>query len=445
MQNETLKQRLFDAAEKNSEKVFAIAEKIMRHPELGYKEEKTSALVREVFTEAGIPFTWPHALTGVKGCLRSKNRPDRLNVCIIGEMDAVRCYAHPDADPQTGAAHACGHNVQTALMLGCALAFAGSGVLDELCGSVTFLAVPAEEYAEIEYRAGLRAQGKISYYGGKQQLIAEGALDDADLVIMIHAQANCEKPALFLDGTSLGFVGKTVDFYGREAHGSLPFEGINALNAAMLALMGIHTNRDTFRDEDHIRIHPIVTNGGEIVNSVPGHTTMETYVRGANVPAIRDAAQKVDRAILGAAYTVGAKARITNSAGYLPMKQDITLGSIFEKNALPYIPKADIHHDIDMFGSSDIGDVGHLLPTIQPMVGGFTGSAHSKEFHVTDPALNLVSMVKTVCATAADLLADDAQIGLRIKNDFQPAMTKEEYLAFLAASFEEISGPNETL
>jgi len=435
-----LKQRLFEAAEKNAERVFALAEEVLNNPELGYKEYKTSALVRRVFGQAGIAYTEGHALTGVKGVLRSVNDPDKLNVCIIGEMDAVRCSAHPKADGGTGAAHACGHHVQTALMLGCALAFAESGVLDELCGSVTFLAVPAEEFAEIEYRAKLRAEGKISYFGGKQQLIAEGVFDDVDIVMMVHAQADCTRPALFLDGTCLGFIGKTVDFYGRAAHGSMPYEGVNALNAATLALMGIHTVRDTFRDEDRIRIHPIITNGGEIVNSIPDRATVETHVRAANLDAMYAAAKKVDRAVMGAAYTVGAKAEISNSAGYLPMKQDITLGRVLEENAKEYIPAENIRHDVDMFGSTDIGDVSHLLPTVQPMCGGFAGKAHGKDFMLTDAELNLVSMVKILCATTVDLLADGAACGRSIRDAFKPALTKEQYLSYLESSFEVTAG-----
>jgi len=75
---------------------------------------------------------------------------------------------------------------------------------------------------------------------GKQQLIAEGAFDDVSMAIMIHAMAENPSPKLQLLCGSLGFVSKEITFYDREAYGSEPHKGVNALNAAMLALMGIH-------------------------------------------------------------------------------------------------------------------------------------------------------------------------------------------------------------
>ena len=65
--------------------------------------------------------------------------------------------------------------------------------------------------------------------------------------------------------------------------------GHNAQRAAMLGLMGIHAQRETFKDEDNIRVHPIITKGGEIVNNVPADVRMESYVRGKTVEAIKDA------------------------------------------------------------------------------------------------------------------------------------------------------------
>ena len=99
-------------------------------------------------------------------------------------------------------------------------------------------------------------------------------------------------------------MAKTIEFFGRASHGSLPFEGINALNAATMGLMGIHANREIFRDEDQVRIHPIITNGGSIVNSVPDYVRIETYVRAANAKAMDEACMVVDRAMKGAAMTV---------------------------------------------------------------------------------------------------------------------------------------------
>ena len=105
-----------------------------------------------------------------------------------------------------------------------------------------------------------------------------------------------------------GLVAKRARFMGRASHaGAAPERGINALNAATLALQAIHMQRETFRDEDHIRVHPIVTHGGTTINVVPADVRLETFVRGTSYDAIADAAAKVDRALKAGALAVGAR------------------------------------------------------------------------------------------------------------------------------------------
>ena len=105
------------------------------------------------------------------------------NICIIGEMDAVKCFRHPYADSDTGAAHACGHNAQIASMLGVAIGIVKSGVMEKLGGKVTFFAVPAEEFVELDRKEQLKNEGKIEYFGGKQELIRLGEFDGIDMAI----------------------------------------------------------------------------------------------------------------------------------------------------------------------------------------------------------------------------------------------------------------------
>ncbi|MFA9381125.1 MAG: amidohydrolase [Acetanaerobacterium sp.] len=424
-----MKESVCRAIDAGRDEIISWGEYILSNPELGYKEHKTSRLVRDTFEKLSIPYQYPLSLTGVKGELGLV--PKGFNVCIIGEMDAVKSVGHPYADPLTSAAHACGHNAQIAAMLGAACGLSRSGVMPGLCGSVSFMAVPAEEFVEIDYRRELKRTGSIRYFGGKQQLIAEGAFDDVDIAMMIHSQAETPDNKLFMDGSSLGFMYKTIRFYGREAHGSEPYKGVNALNAAMLALMGIHANRETFKDEDKIRIHPIITNGGELVNTIPEKVIMETYVRGAGITAITGAAQTVDRAVNGAAMTIGADAGIETNAGYLPLKQDSALGRVFEENARRFYSQRDIVHGMDMTGSTDMGDLSHLLPCIQPTMGGFSGAAHSQNFFITNKEAVYINCAKMLAMTAIDLLADEAEEGQRIKNAFEPQMTKDEYLQYL--------------
>ena len=427
MDKQLLKRVVCEEIDKNSGKIIEIAEHILANPELGYKERATAEYVKEQLSSLGIPCRDGLALTGVKG--RLKGGRSEANVCVIGELDAVLCNTHPTANKESGAAHACGHNAQLAAMIGVAIGL--SKYASELDGDVTFFAVPAEEFVEIGYRDSLAKDGKIKYLGGKQELIRLGEFDDIDAAMMVHAQGNTPGNKVFIDGGSLGFVAKTVEFIGKAAHaGGAPHEGVNALNAAMAAMMCIHAQRQTFRDEDRIRVHPIITNGGELVNVVPANVTMETYVRGASFEAIKDAAAKVDRAIKGSAYAIGAEVEITDFKGYLPLCQDKSLGAIFAENAAQFTERENIHHGIDMVGSSDMGDLCHLIPAIQPTMGGWVGNLHAKDFAPTDTTLAYINPAKIMAMTVIDLLYDGATAAKEIKAAFVPKLTKEEYFNF---------------
>ena len=427
MTKEELKARVCAAIDRESDRIIEIGRKIFENPEMGYREFKTAELVKTEFDRLNIPYRDRLAVTGVKANLKGKS--DKARVAIIGEMDAVICRSHPAADEVTGAAHACGHNAQIATMLGAAIGL--NEIQGELDGDVYFFAVPAEEYVEIGYREGLKEKGLIEFFGGKQELIRIGEFDDIDMAMMIHAQGNTPSNTVYLEGGAIGFVAKTVNFIGKAAHaGGAPHEGINALNAAMAAMMCIHAQRETFRDEDKIRVHPIITNGGELVNVVPALVTMETYVRGATAEAIRDASEKVDRAIAGGAMAIGAEHEIINYKGYLPLKQSKALSDVFKSNVEALSGGPEIGYGVDLSGSTDMGDLGHVMPIIHPTMGGFVGSAHARDFSVADEYAAYVEGAKLMAMTAIDLLYGGAEKALTIKREFCRPMTKEEYLNF---------------
>lgn len=413
----------------------------LSHPELGFKEQQTSEyLVKRLQNSC------PHAkiqkglaLTGVKATLTCDN-PQGIHVCLMCEMDAVSTPAHPLACAQTGAAHSCGHNVQMTVMLAAFEALYATSAYRNSFGSISFFAVPAEEYIELEYRLRLREEGKLRYLSGKQELLALGAFDDLDMILMLHAHPASKPGELFLQGKSLGFMAKTVRFLGKAAHaGASPEQGINALNAAMAAIMCIHMNRETFRDEDHVRVHPIITKGGDVVNCVPAESVMETYVRSANLSAMQNAAEKVDRSIRGACIAVGGKATVSNLPGYLPLCQNHDLSELFAQNArqTPGFTKA--YTTVDMPGSTDIGDMSHIFPVIQPTLGGFDGDLHSAEFTQQKPGPVCIMAAKIMADTVIDLLANNAQKGRCILAAFQPLLTKQTYLQYLDDAFKTYS------
>jgi amidohydrolase len=421
-----LKSAVCDEIDRRAEEIKEIGRHIYSAPELGYREEKTSRYIRGLLDTEKVPYDPPFGLTGVRCTLGDL---PGMNVAVLSELDAVVSYEHPFAAPDNGAAHACGHNAQAASMMG--VMYGLKRFMKELSGSVTFFAVPAEEFIEADYRSALIRQGKIKYKGGKQQLIYEGAFDNIDMAMMVHSAAGCPEPELFDGGTSLGFIAKNVTIRGREAHTGAPYQGINALNAAALAISAINANRETFRDSDKIRIHPIITKGGDAVNIVPSDVRLEMMIRGASVAAIEDAQIKVNRSFEGAAMALGAACEITDTPGYLPLCQDDIMTDLFEQNALNFIEKDKIHRKSDMIGSTDIGDLSALIPCIQPSMGGFGGHAHSCDFTIADENTAYILPAKIMAMTVIDLLSDGAKSAKRIKAEFRPRMTKDEYISYL--------------
>lgn len=419
-----LKRKACAAIDAHAREIIDFGIDILRHPELGYRETRTAGKLLEALEPFRLSGVSRPGRTGVKGWLFQNDGP---RVAVIGELDAVVSPQHPCADKSTGAAHACGHNAQLSSLLGCAWGL--RAVEEHLSGSVCLLATPAEEYVEIGWRAGLKRAGEIAFLGGKQQLIAEGTFDDVDMAIMTHAETDAPQPRVAVNSVSTGFIGKELRFLGREAHaGGAPWQGVNALNAATLAITAIHANRETFRDADCVRVHPIISKGGDLVNTVPADVRMESYVRAANVAAMRDANRKVNRAASGAAYAVGAEVEISDLPGYLPMEQNRTLSGLFADNARLLFPELAVADGLPFCGSTDLGDLSWLLPAIQPTVSGFSGAAHSKDFAAADEAMAYLVPAKLMTATVIDLLADRAERGRQIVSGSQRRQ-KEDFFA----------------
>lgn len=436
MEKQEIKQIICDLIDENSEKIISLAKEIEKEPELGYKEVKTSKKITDFFEELGLNYRSGLALTGVKAKL--KNESKGPNVAILSELDGVICFDSPKADKETGATHTCGHHLQMAAMLGAALGLKKANIEDELCGNVTFMAVPSEEYIEIAYRSKLKEEGKVHFLAGKQELIYNGEFDDVDIAMMFHSLKNCPAPTVATGETSNGFLGKTIHYKGKAAHAAeAPHAGVNALNAAMLGIMGINALRETFRDEDSIRVHPIITKGGDTVNSVPSDVRMESYVRAKNIKAMKETNEKVDRALLAGGYAIGAETTINTIPGHLPLRCSSIMNNIFEENAKKLLPEEQVIDAGHFTASTDMGDVSNLIPSIHPFIGGVSGNLHTKDFKVEDYDAALILPAKLMAMTVVDLLFDNAKEGERVIEAFEPTFeSKDEYIKFLEGCFE---------
>jgi amidohydrolase len=426
---EELKGRVRKAIRRRAKEIVKIGDQIFKRPELGFKEFETAKLVQQTFKKLGLPYESEVAITGVIANLEGNSRGPKISV--MGELDSVLCYSHPYADKVTGAVHACGHNAQIAAMLGVAMGFVDARIMGELPGAISFMAVPAEEYVEIEYRLRLRDEGKIKFLGGKQEFIRLGKMNSVDMTVKHHTRSGKLERKAWIGATNNGFVGKAIRYRGREAHaGGAPEKGINALNAAMLGIMGIHTLRETFRDGDHIRVHPIITRGGDLVNIIPADVRIETYVRGKTTDAILEASRKVNRALKGGAMTVGAKVEIEEIPGYLPLKNDPEMSKIFGENARQILGKAAVKQDEHRTGSTDTGDISAIMPAIEPSITGATGTGHGSDYKIADKEMCYIIPAELMAMTVIDLLYDDAAKARRVVKAFKPEIKRQEYVRY---------------
>ena len=436
MDKEQLKQKACAAIDAHAEKIRAICASINDEPELGFKEVKTAAKVADFMRSIGLNPQTGLAVNGVKG--RAKGGKPGPTAAVLGELDAVGCPTNPKADPVTGAAHACGHNMQISTMLGAACGIVTSGVLEELAGDVVFFAVPAEEYIELEYRKKLIEEGKIHFLSGKGQLIYEGAFDDIDMAMQMHSEKNCPKPTVSIGESSNGFVGKTVQYVGKTAHAAdAPDEGINALNAACLGILAINSLRETFREQDVVRVHPIITKGGDFVNSVPSDVRLELYVRAKTMEAIDKTHTRVDAALKSGGDAVGAQTIIETLPGMFPLSCNKRMNELFAENAKIAYPDVEIRDAGHFSASTDMGDVSHLMPAIHPFIGGTDGLLHAPDFHMVDFNAAVILPAKAFAMMLIDLLYDDAKEAKGILAGFKPILTKEEYIAKLEGYFKK--------
>ena len=404
------------AVDKHRRLILDTLDYIWNNPETGYREWKTHAYLAETFRALGYQLCEAGDIPGFYTVLDT-GRPGP-EVLVLGELDGLIVPTHPECDPTTGAIHACGHAAQCAALVGIAAALKEPGVLDGLCGRIRLCAVPAEELIEIGYRLELRQKGVIRYMGGKTEFMHRGYFDGVDLAFMVHTTAS---PVSNSNTGNVGCLSKQVIFSGRSAHaGGAPWNGINALYAAQQGLSAINALRETFREKDHIRVHPIITAGGSAVNAIPDRVTLESYIRSSNFEAMADANGKVNRALTGAALSLGANVDIQDTPGYAPLQISFPLLDVAEEAAAA-VEMPFIRHQEISTGSTDMGDISQVMPAIHPYAAGAAGTGHGSDYRIADGERACVTSAKWQVAMLDLLLRDDAARARDILANFTPA------------------------
>ena len=418
---------LANKAEKYRDIILAAQDYIWKNPETGYREWKTTKYLEEQYESLGYKLNKAGDIPGFTTEIDTGREGPTL--LILGELDSLICPNHPDADKETGAVHCCGHSAQSAALLGIAAALSEPDALCGLSGKIRLCAVPAEELIEIEYRNELIKKGVIKYYGGKGEFLRRGFFDGVDLAFMVHTSTN-----FAVRGGSVGCRAKKISYKGVSAHaGGSPWNGVNALYAATNGLSAANAMRETFMESDLIRFHPIITHGGEAVNAVPELVTVEAYVRGKTFEAIDKANTKINRALVGAALSIGAKIEIDDMPGYSPLYNDKGMTEMCRNAFFNVFPDEEFSYtDHIGTGSTDMGDLAMIMPAVHPYCGGATGTSHGMDYYITDPEKACVGSAKWQLEMVYTLLSNGAERAKKIISEFHPTFkSKEEFLAYL--------------
>ncbi len=422
-------QKLVNAVEKYKKLILEAEEYIWKNPETGYKEYKTNKYLAEKFEELGYELTYADNITGFYTTIDTGRQGPTL--LILGELDSVICPSHPESDKETGAVHSCGHNVQVATLLGIAGVLKEPNALDGLYGKIKLCAVPAEELLEIEYRSSLIDKGEIKFLGGKCEFLSRGYFDDVDLAFMVHmATGN----GFYTIDSHVGCIIKKIIYKGVSSHaGGSPWLGKNALYAATNGLNSANALRETFKEKDCIRFHPIITKGGSMVNAIPEEVVIESYVRGATFEAIKEANEKINRALCGSALSIGCNVNIQDMPGYAPMTTDKGMVEVAKTAYETIFPGRTFEFiNATSTGSTDMSDLSTVMPIIHAYSGGAVGKSHGNDYFIQDKELACIDSVKFQIATLYSLLCNGAEKAKEIVANYKPLFNnKDEYFNYV--------------
>jgi len=381
---EKLKATVVKEVDARREELVELSLRIHQNPELGFQEIKASGWLTSYLETNG--FRVERGICQLATAFRGSYGPGRPAIALLAEYDAL---------PKVG--HACGHNIIAAAAVGAAVAT--KAAIDEAGGSVVVFGTPAEEL-----------------YGGKVTMAERGAFDDVDAAMIVHPSV--------VDMASiqaLACIGLEVEFWGKAAHAAaFPQEGVNALEAMILAFNGINSLRQHIRER--ARIHGIIAQGGEAPNIVPAYTAGSFLVRAEDKAYLDELKEKVLNCFKAASLATGARLEYKWVAYYAPLRTNLALAEVFSKNmeALGRNLWATVERGL---GSSDVGNVSVLVPTIHPMVAiaPLEVLPHSPEFAeaAASEAGNrgLLDGAKALAMTVVDLIAQPGVMD-RIREEF---------------------------
>jgi amidohydrolase len=359
-----------------AEELLALSRRIHSHPELRFEEHKASAWVADFVAARG--HAVERGVAAMPTALRAR-AGNRLGprVAILAEYDAL-----------PGIGHACGHNLIAAAAAGAFVAAAA--VAESAGGEVVLLGTPAEEGG-----------------GGKIEMIKAGTFDGIDAAMMFHPFDRD-----LLAHPALASLWLTFDFHGTPSHAALaPHAGRSALTACLDTFRLIDGQRVHFRDG--VRVHGFVSNGGQAVNIVAERAACEFSVRARDAAELERVRAIVERCANAAAMASDVRVEMKARRGYLDLVNNLTLARRFGSHlqALGRTPRES--DDRVGAGSTDMGDVSHVVPSIHPWLaiveeGGALCHEHRfAQAAATESAgRTAVLAAKALARTAIELIGD---------------------------------------
>ncbi len=360
--------------------------KIHSSPELGFQEAKAAAWLSQYLEENG--FSIERGICELPTAFRGSYGQGKPAMAILAEYDAL---------PQLG--HACGHNLIAGGAAGAAVA--AKPAIDRFGGSVLVIGTPAEEL-----------------YGGKVIMAERGAFDNIDLAMMVHPGGHDAATT-----QALACIGLEVEFWGKAAHAAArPEAGINALEAMLQSFAAINSLRQHIKDK--ARIHGIITSGGEAANIVPAHSAGTFIVRAEDDAYLDELKEKVLNCFIGAATATGARLEYRwGKVRYAPLHNNLTLARLFRRNMQSLGCKMWLSDPSKAFGSTDMGNVSQIVPSIHPSVAIAPKEVvtHSPEFALAAASeagiQGMLDAAKALAMTMVDLVANP-EIVIRVKQEF---------------------------
>ena len=386
---EKLKASVSGEVDARRQELKKLSQKLHANPEIGFHEVKAAAWLTGYLEENG--FSVERGICKLPTAFRASYGQGKPSIAILAEYDAL-----------PGIGHACGHNLIATLAVGAGVA--AKPAIDLCGGSLLLIGTPGEET-----------------YGGKAIMADRGAFSNVDIAMMVH-------PGELDTATTKALANQAleVEFLGRAAHAAAnPEKGINALEAMLVAFAAINSLRQHIRST--ARIHGIITDGGQAANIVPEHSAGSFLVRAEDYAYLDELKEKVLNCFKGAATASGARLKYRwGEVRYAPMRNNLTVARLFRQNMQSLGRRMQLTHPESSVGSTDMGNVSQLVPSIHPIVAIAPPETphHSTQFAEIAASeagqRGLVDAAKALALTVVDLVSHP-EIVIKIREEFERA------------------------